>query len=233
MNYLTEIMAFMDHLLTHELSPGQIALWHALMYVCNKTGWKREFTVALSVLRTYTGLSERAVIKNREVLKEMGLIDFTPSSNEAASYSLNSLTGFGLEEDATEESEHNAEQSAGQSTEQSAGQSTALSKQNKTKQNKTKPTGERVAFAEHVHMTQEEMDRLTEEFGQEGAGGMVEMLNAYKGASGKCYRSDYMAIRSWVIKRWREEQASGRTAPQRTPAQYDTQKDFFFGWEEP
>lgn len=88
-----------------------------------------------------------------------------------------------------------------------------------------------MCFAEHVRMTQQEMERLQQEFGREGAEQMVEMLNAYKGASGKTYRSDYMAIRSWVVRRWQEEQGHGRSLVRQAPANYDTQQDFFYGWE--
>ena len=54
-------------------------------------------------------------------------------------------------------------------------------------------------------MTEEEYGKLVSEYGQEAAKRMVEVLNNYKGATGKPYKSDYLAILNWVVKRIKEE----------------------------
>lgn len=64
---------------------------------------------------------------------------------------------------------------------------------------------EKKSFAEFVEMTEAEMAKLVEEFGETGAFRLIEILNNYKGACGKKYKSDYLAIRNWVIKRYEEE----------------------------
>jgi len=94
MNYIREINAFYDWLETNELSTSAISLWYALMHINNKTGWKNEFTVALSVLSIKSGLSPRAVTNARKELTEKGRIKWeSRNGNQAAQYTVNSLVG--------------------------------------------------------------------------------------------------------------------------------------------
>jgi hypothetical protein len=94
MNYIREINAFYDWLETNELSVSAISLWYALMHINNKTGWKNEFTVALSVLSIKSGLSPRAVTNARKELTEKGRIKWkSRNGNQAAEYCVNSLAG--------------------------------------------------------------------------------------------------------------------------------------------
>lgn len=79
------------------------------------------------------------------------------------------------------------------------------SKEKKTKAHQSTNTGERVRYAKFVHMQSDEYDDLVKTYGEDGAKRMIEMLNNYKGASGKRYESDYRAILSWAVKRWQEE----------------------------
>lgn len=60
-------------------------------------------------------------------------------------------------------------------------------------------------YADFVSMEEAEYSKLVSEFGEEAAKRMVEVLNNYKGAKGKTYKSDYLAILNWVVKRVREE----------------------------
>ena len=45
MNYMTEIKLFYDWLETHPLSPASITLWHALMFIANRSGWREELRI--------------------------------------------------------------------------------------------------------------------------------------------------------------------------------------------
>ncbi len=67
-------------------------------------------------------------------------------------------------------------------------------------------------YAEFVSMTNDEYLSLVAELGEEGAKKCIEILDNYKGANGKKYKSDYRAIRSWVIKRHLEEAGKGGKA---------------------
>lgn len=60
-------------------------------------------------------------------------------------------------------------------------------------------------YAEFVSMTVKEHDLLIEKFGQAKTAGCIEILDNYKGSSGKKYKSDYRAILNWVAKRYDEE----------------------------
>jgi len=94
MNYIREINAFYDWLETNELSTSSISLWYALIHINNKTGWKNEFTVALSVLSIKSGLSPRSVTDARKELTEKGRIKWeSRNGNQAAQYTVNSLVG--------------------------------------------------------------------------------------------------------------------------------------------
>ena len=68
-----------------------------------------------------------------------------------------------------------------------------------------------VQQADTVFLTEEELARLCREFGEDGAQRLVEILDAYKSNNPEKsarYRDDYKVIRSWVIRRYREEQQS-------------------------
>lgn len=78
MEYITEIKEFYNLVADNSLSTGQIALWHALMYINNKSYWKKDFAVPNLTLQLYTGLSRQGIAKVRNELKQKGLIDFVP-----------------------------------------------------------------------------------------------------------------------------------------------------------
>lgn len=74
---------------------------------------------------------------------------------------------------------------------------------NKKKTEEEKAT--KKAYATFVQMEEAEYAKLVEEFGESAAGKMVEVLSNYKGASGKTYKSDYLAIRNWVVGRVKKD----------------------------
>ena len=88
MGYIDEINAFQQWLLTAtNVSATDIALWYALMHYNNTTGWKREFNVAIKTLEVSTKCTKPTVIKARNKLKQLGLIDFiSREGNQSAIY---------------------------------------------------------------------------------------------------------------------------------------------------
>lgn len=70
---------------------------------------------------------------------------------------------------------------------------------------KKSDTPEKIKFAEFVTLTQEEHDKLVSEHGEQDTARLIEILDNYKGSSGKTYKSDYRAILNWVIARLKEE----------------------------
>lgn len=57
----------------------------------------------------------------------------------------------------------------------------------------------------NVRLTDDEMNRLVEELGEDGFSECIRILDEYKEQSGKKYASDNMAIRKWVITRYKED----------------------------
>nr|DAI65680.1 MAG TPA: helix-turn-helix domain protein [Caudoviricetes sp.] len=90
MRYIDEINSFHDWLMTNPtLSASARILWFALMHYCNKTGWKREFNVAISALEMDTGLSRRSVIRARDELQQLGRIIIRQrKGNQSATYKI-------------------------------------------------------------------------------------------------------------------------------------------------
>lgn len=78
------------------------------------------------------------------------------------------------------------------------------------------------AYAEFVTMTPAEYGELVKRVGKAGAKRCVEILDNYKGAKGKRYKSDYRAILSWVIARYEEEP---KPEPEEATAYYCPEPD--------
>ena len=65
----------------------------------------------------------------------------------------------------------------------------------------------KIKYAEFVSLTEEEYSSLVARLGsEERVKRCIEILDNYKGAYGKKYRSDYRAILNWVITRLEEEE---------------------------
>lgn len=96
----------------------------------------------------------------------------------------------------------------------------------KAVENSSKP--KKLKFAEFVSMTNEEYSSLVTELGEQGAKRCIEILDNYKGQSGKIYKSDYRAIKNWVITRYNEEQAKHKqpTAESRPAGAFNTGNPF-------
>jgi hypothetical protein len=75
----------------------------------------------------------------------------------------------------------------------------------------TKPKKEipKKKYADYVSMTEQEFQKLVAKLGIEDAYGCIEILNSYKGANGKKYKSDYLAIKNWVIARLIKDKKDG------------------------
>ena len=73
------------------------------------------------------------------------------------------------------------------------------------KPRKKKQEPEKTKYGEFVKMTEEEHQKLIEQYGPEKTARMVEVLDNYKGSKGKTYKNDYRAILSWVVDRVNDE----------------------------
>lgn len=62
-----------------------------------------------------------------------------------------------------------------------------------------------LCVSEFVNMTDEEILELLKKHDEDFFWLCIDKLSTYKGSTGREYKSDYMAIRSWVIKSVRED----------------------------
>lgn len=70
---------------------------------------------------------------------------------------------------------------------------------------------ELIRYAEFVSMTADEHQKLVDEFGETDTASLIQILDNYKGSSGKKYKSDYRAIRSWCVERLEEQKRRNST----------------------
>lgn len=83
----------------------------------------------------------------------------------------------------------------------------AQSKERKVKESKGKENNKPplMDVREHVSLSDDELNKLVEKHGEDEVNGMLDILDNYKGSSGKKYVSDYRAILSWVVDRYYEK----------------------------
>lgn len=138
MNYLLQIRAFDDYRLYEtKLSSGQVSLWYTLMSINNKAHWQEWFTAANIVLERLSGLSRQGIVKNRNVLKQLGLIDFQSNGRKATSYHVSKLYTSNSVQVSLQDSVQNSVQDSVQDSVQNS--STLIKhKQNKTKSSRRK-----------------------------------------------------------------------------------------------
>jgi hypothetical protein len=81
----------------------------------------------------------------------------------------------------------------------------------KARNRKKRDTTEgKTQYAEFVWMiADKEYGKLVRDYGESAVARMIDILDNYKGANGKTYSSDYRAILTWVIDRYKEEQNKG------------------------
>ena len=140
MNYITEINRFYDWLETNPLNDSSINLWHALMHINNKCGWKREFSVAISTLELKTRLSKSSILRARAVLVQSGRIDFESRSGQlSAVYVIIAFQGDAQND--TQPGTQSGAQPGAQPGAQSGAQTVPINKLKKNILNQTPFTG--------------------------------------------------------------------------------------------
>jgi predicted phage replisome organizer len=87
---------------------------------------------------------------------------------------------------------------------------TNIEENSKKKTKPKKEKEEKIPFAEFVTLKQSEYNTLLTTLESEQAvKECITILDNYKGSSGRTYESDYRAILSWVIEKYKEKQAKG------------------------
>lgn len=65
----------------------------------------------------------------------------------------------------------------------------------------------KIHFADYVTMTNAEYEKLVSTYGKDVSDQCITVLDNYKGANGKKYKSDYRAILNWVVDKVKQAQA--------------------------
>lgn len=85
-----------------------------------------------------------------------------------------------------------------------------LPKRKEEKRREEKGKEEKRAREEFVFLSDREYENLIAEYGENDTKQMIEILNNYKGSTGKTYKSDFMAIKNWVVKRLAEDKQGAK-----------------------
>ena len=87
----------------------------------------------------------------------------------------------------------------------------------------------KIHFAEFVTMTNAEYEKLVSTYSKEFADQCIEVLDNYKGSSGKKYKSDYRAILTWVIDEVKKRRKQKTTKKSNfTSRKYENLNDLYF-----
>ena len=225
-NYTQIPNVIIDHWMAF-LSPAEFKV---LICICRKTfGWKKENDrISLRQIETMTGLSRKGIITNLESLVEKELVtkvkSKTSDGDDAPNrYEINvNCVGVGSEENSPR---------VGQSVHHGVVNSVHPQKKDYTKERLTKesiscaqgalPTPplnspvskkeetkpQKIAYRTNVQMTKDDYDKLKAEYGETKLTEMIEILDTYKGSTGKRYKSDYYVLlpKGWVHERYLKE----------------------------
>ncbi len=89
MNYIKQVNTYYKLLPDNPLSSNAQCLYFYLINKNNELSWKKEFTVANSIVMGYTSLNISSLQRARNELKQKGYIDYKKGiSNQAGQYSI-------------------------------------------------------------------------------------------------------------------------------------------------
>lgn len=79
----------------------------------------------------------------------------------------------------------------------------------------------KVPYADNVKLTEDEHQKLVDQYGAEDTERLIQILDNYKGQSGKKYKSDYRAILNWCVDRLKKdkEKDKRKAQPAKAPLQ--------------
>ena len=223
MDYIKQLNAFSRWLEVNHLPQLAQLIWYRLHELNNRAGWVEWLQVdnqRLMVLAGFESTRNKSFLTNRDKLIEVGLIEYEKGKKGYPNkYKMAILYG-------------NSVPTTPQTTLQTTLQTTPIYKLNQTKtkkekeiyidkeskveSKKEKEKERKIKFAEFVSITEEEHQSLIAKVGSVGAKRCIEILDNYKGANGKTYKSDYRAILSWVIAKYQENNTfqKGNSSPQ-------------------
>lgn len=88
MTYYDYINALFELLQVNPIPPNTQLLYHVLLMIFNKAHWAKELQRTNSSLCGLCGFNEKALIKAKNELKQLGLIDFKSKKKQSTTYIL-------------------------------------------------------------------------------------------------------------------------------------------------
>ncbi|MCM1330204.1 MAG: hypothetical protein NC253_12290 [Ruminococcus sp.] len=186
---------FLHLLLTANIEDNQ---WHG---ICVKRG---QTVTSIEKLAKATGLTVR------QVRTALNHLETTQSVTRKAysKYTVLTVNNYDEYQETTQSSTKKRQTSDKQTTNnRQTNDNTIRIKEEKErkKEKELPPSPPKQKYAEFVSMTDEEYSSLVAKVGEDGAKRCIEILDNYKGSTGKTYQSDYRTILNWVVKRYEEE----------------------------
>lgn len=216
-----------------DFKPAVSALYFYLVEICNTLGWKKEFSISAKECMEGMGVSGYNTYKSAfDVLCKHGFIKVVKKSCNHYQANVITLLNFDrvtdkvtnkvIDELTNEVDVYPIKIEQGNNKGNYQGNYQSNGDIHKTTNNKTIKTikqeiipetevsvksnkKQKIKFSEFVSLTQEEYNKLIQEHSESATKRMIEILNNYKGSSGKKYKSDYLAILNWVVNRYSDE----------------------------
>lgn len=216
MDYMREINAFYAWLETHPLPHPARHLWHALMHVANRAGWRKTLSVPMTVLVSKTGMGEAAIRRARAELAQAGRLAVrSRGQNLAPLYTLTPLAESRFEgalEGAFDRAPKGTAKGAGKRASArasgGAGGSLSIPDANQDPHQhqdgglgspRSAPGEDKQVFGlfGNVLLTSAERAALTGKLGEAPSAEMIERLSAYVASKGARYKSHYATLLAW------------------------------------
>lgn len=232
MNFILQLRRF-DELSIGNLNPNAIAIYYHLFMTNNRCGWKEWFSESDLWIEQAVGISRRETVLNAiNLLKQNGFIDFERGTRKGQPTKYKILPLLNSAKDSGKDSSYDSVYPSGYDSGKDSGCDSDNPKykhKQKNKEREKTPAPTKTDYAENVSMTADEFSKLVDYFnGREDiVRWCIDTLNDYKGASGKKYKSDYYAIRKWVIAEYEKKRDEALAKRKSSPVSDDFVFDNF------
>ncbi len=197
--------AWIDLLLSANHDDKKVVLGSELITV-----QKGSFITSIRKLCTNWGWSNTKVISFLKLLEQDKMITYFSDTKKT----LVTIENYGLYQDEEIEKRHVNDTKATQKHTNNNDNNISSKEDIYTQSKKPK----KLKYADYVSMTEKDYKKLVDKYGEGLTKKMIEVLDNYKGAKGKQYKSDYHAILNWVVDKVTKEQ----------PKQPSSAQDFNF-----
>jgi len=211
----SEFEAWIYLLLTVNHSENKFYLGNELMEVD-----RGSIITSLKILRERWGWSNTKVVNFLKILESDGMITYKSDAKKTAL----SIVNYCIYQD------YDVPKNDGETTEKRCikdAEKTEKHTNNNVKEcikNEKNEKNEKIKYAEFVAMTNAEYEKLVSTYGRDRVFRMIEVLDNYKGSSGKKYKNDYRAMLNWVAERVLKEKANVVSMPNAGAYKEDSQK---------